>query len=203
MKKIILLILCSFLHLCLNAQNLDIRLLRSINSPVHYPADDIFRFISNSDAFVTVGVPVSIAVAGFLSYDRKMKWNACVIAIGTALDEGLTLALKYTVNRPRPFVTYPDIIKKSAGGSPSFPSGHTSTAFATATSLSLFYPKWYVIVPSYVYAATVGYSRMYLGVHYPSDVLAGALIGSGSAFLTYEINRRLIAKRRHKACDCP
>lgn len=89
--------------------------------------------------------------------------------------------MKYGFNRKRPFVTYPDLItKKSEAGSPSFPSGHTSQAFATATSLSLAYPKWYVIAPSLLWAGAVGYSRMELGVHYPSDVLVGALIGIGS-----------------------
>jgi membrane-associated phospholipid phosphatase len=60
-----------------------------------------------------------------------------------------------------------------------------------ATSLSLQYPKWYVIAPAYLYAGTVAYSRMDLGVHYPSDVLSGAIIGSGSAYITYKINRKI------------
>lgn len=68
------------------------------------------------------------------------------------------------------------------------PSGHTSLAFATATSLTLKYPKWYVAAPSYFWACSVGYSRMNLGVHYPSDIVAGALLGAGSAYLTYLVN---------------
>jgi membrane-associated phospholipid phosphatase len=64
-------------------------------------------------------------------------------------------------------------------------------AFATATSLSLAYPKWYVIVPSFAYAGTVAYSRMHLGVHYPSDVAAGAVIGAGCAYLTFLIGKAL------------
>jgi len=72
------------------------------------------------------------------------------------------------------------------------PSGHTSTAFATATALTLQYPKWYVIAPSYVYAGLVGYSRMHPGVHHPSDVLAGALIGAGCAYLSHVVNKKLM-----------
>ena len=102
-------------------------------------------------------------------------------------------------------MTYPDIFKKAKAGSPSFPSGHTSSAFATATSLSLAYPEWYVIVPSFAYAGTVAYSRMHLGVHYPSDVAAGALIGAGCAYLTFKVNKALLNKnkRRIKPCNCP
>jgi membrane-associated phospholipid phosphatase len=81
-------------------------------------------------------------------------------------------------------------------GSPSFPSGHTSDAFATATSLSIAFPKWYVIAPSFLWACSVGYSRMDLGVHYPSDVMAGAIIGAGSAYLCYKANRWIQKRRR-------
>ena len=65
-------------------------------------------------------------------------------------------------------------------------------AFATATSLSLTYPKWYIIVPAYSWAGAVGYSRMHLGVHYPSDVFIGALVGAGSAWLTHAMNKKLL-----------
>jgi membrane-associated phospholipid phosphatase len=71
----------------------------------------------------------------------------------------------------------------------SFPSGHTSNAFVTATSLSLNFKKWYVILPTYAWATAVGYSRMHMGVHYPSDVFAGAIVGAGSALITYKANQ--------------
>jgi len=187
----------------LHSQNIDIRLLRSINSPETLPSDNFFRFVSNSDAFVVIGVPVGMAVTGTLNSDKELFRNACVTAVASALNAGITNALKYSINRERPYVTYPDITKKSKGGTPSFPSGHTSSAFATATSVSLFYPKWYIIVPSYLYAGTVAYSRMDLGVHYPSDVLAGAVIGSGCAYLTWRVNQKLLVKKKHKACGCP
>jgi membrane-associated phospholipid phosphatase len=203
MKTKILIFFLFSLALSVQSQNPDIKLLRFINSSETLPSDNVFRFISNSDAFVVAGVPLTMAVIGWKNHDKKLTRNACVIAIGSVVNAGLTNALKYTINRDRPFVTYPDISKKAKAGSPSFPSGHTSSAFATATSLSLTYPKWYVIAPSFIYAGAVGYSRMDLGVHYPSDVLAGAVIGSGCAWLTWKVNQKLLIKKKHKACDCP
>lgn len=185
------------------SQNADIRILRAINSSESLPSDGFFIFASNSEKYFVIGIPLAIGTAGLIRHDKDQFLDACVMVAGEAITKLLTQGLKYTVNRERPFVTWPDINQKIGASDPSFPSGHTSSAFATATSLSLAYPKWYVIAPSYLWAGSIGYSRMHLGVHYPSDVLAGALIGSGSAFLTYKINQKLNAKRKYKPCDCP
>jgi len=173
------------------SQNIDIRILRSINSPEILPTDKFFQFVSNSNGYIVVGIPVGIGITGLIRHDKKLFGNACVALTSAAVNSGITLAMKYAINRDRPFVTYPDVTKKSDAGTPSFPSGHTSSAFATATSLSLSYPRWYVIAPSFIWAGAVGYSRMDLGVHYPSDVLAGAIVGAGSAWLCYKINQKL------------
>jgi membrane-associated phospholipid phosphatase len=176
-------------------QNIDIEILRAINSPEDLPSDNIFRFISDSEPYIIFAAPAGMATAGYIKHDNSLVRNACTDLAALAVSGGISLILKYTINRDRPFITYPDITKKSKAGSPSFPSGHTSSAFATATSVSLAYPKWYVIAPSFAWAGTVGYSRMHLGVHYPSDVLAGALIGSGCAYLTYKVNQKLQKKK--------
>ena len=202
LKKLIFFILF-FIPVSLSSQNADIRLLRTINSSETLPSDDFFRFVSNSEVYIVIGTPAILATTGLLTDDSKMIRNAVVLLAGEAINTGLILALKYSVNRDRPYLTYPDITQKISVGTPSFPSGHTSSAFATATSVSLAYPKWYVIAPSFTWAGAVGYSRMHLGVHYPTDVLAGAVIGAGSAYLTYKINQRLNIKRRIKPCDCP
>jgi membrane-associated phospholipid phosphatase len=194
-RKLLFIFLFS-LPFSLFSQNLDIRILRSINSPQTISSDKFFQLISNSEAYLVILTPVEMWSVGLIKHNDKLFRNACVTIAATAVNAGITEIMKYSINRDRPFVTYPDITKKSRAGSPSFPSGHTSNAFSTATSLSLAYSKWYIIVPAYTWAGTVGYSRMHLGVHYPSDVLAGALIGAGSAWLTYSVNKRLINNRK-------
>jgi membrane-associated phospholipid phosphatase len=181
------------------SQNIDIQLLRAINSSETLPSDRFFRFVSNSDIYFSLAIPVTEAGFGLVKHDKALLRNVCVTAASLAVNGGITVVLKYSINRARPFVTYPDITKKARAGSPSFPSGHTSLAFASATSLSLVYPKWYVIIPAYTWACTVGYSRMVLGVHYPSDVLGGAIVGAGSAWLTYVVNKKLnFDSNKHK-----
>jgi undecaprenyl-diphosphatase len=65
-----------------------------------------------------------------------------------------------------------------------------------ATSLSLATKKWYVAVPAYLWASGVAYSRMYLGVHYPSDLLGGIVIGIGTSFLTWKIDQLILSKNK-------
>ena len=191
MKKRLLLVLFLMISGMSFAQNADIRILRAINSTEQLPADHFMIFVSNSNNAIVLGIPITMGVTGLIKHDQKLINCAGQLVVASAINLGATLALKYSINRDRPFVTYPDINNKVDENSPSFPSGHTSSAFATATSLSLNFPKWYVIVPSYLWAGTVGYSRMYLGVHYPSDVLGGMIVGAGSAFLTFKLNNWL------------
>jgi undecaprenyl-diphosphatase len=105
--------------------------------------------------------------------------------------------MKSGFKRQRPAETYPGIIipYKIVYGR-SFPSGHTSLVFASAASLSIQFKKWYVTVPAYLWAASVGYSRMYLGVHYPSDVITGAAVGIGSAYASQWLNKKLFPPKK-------
>lgn len=176
-----------------SSQNIDIDILKNINQNRFKNSDPAFLFITNSASPISVATPIIITATGYLTKDSITFQKGLFIAETFLVSTAISTAMKYAINRPRPFVTYPNEIEKlTSGGSPSFPSGHTSAAFATATSLSLAYPKWYVITPAFLWASAVGYSRMDLGVHYPSDVLMGALVGSGSAFLTDYINNKLI-----------
>jgi membrane-associated phospholipid phosphatase len=141
-----------------------------------------WRFVSNANNYVNAGIPLGVLADGFIRNDAQTKRNGAYMAVSTVSTYLLNLAIKQLVKRPRPFLTHSHLVPVYRPGEYSFPSGHTSSAFSVVTSLSRSYPKWYVIAPSFLWAAGVGYSRMYLGVHYPTDVTGGALLGAGTAF---------------------
>jgi undecaprenyl-diphosphatase len=96
----------------------------------------------------------------------------------------ITQIIKRTVNRCRPFLTIKNLnIRKIGIDKYSFPSGHTVSAFTLGAMISLFYPA--VTCICILIACLVGISRIYLGVHYPSDVLIGAILGSISSFFIF------------------
>lgn len=177
------------------SQNTDIDLLKNINNNRNRNLDNSFKLITNSVGPVSFGTPIIVFGTGLFTNDSVLKKKGLYIGASIILSTGISTLMKYSINRERPFKTYPFIEKISSGGSPSFPSGHTSDAFTTATSLSLAFPKWYVIVPSFTWATAVGYSRMHLGVHYPSDVLIGAIIGAGSSYLCFKAQKWINRKR--------
>ncbi len=186
----------------LQAQTAEVRLLDAVNpEKVQTNADGFFRGISASSYVISAAVPVTTLAIGMVKKNKALKRKSFQMVLGLGLSMSISYALKYTVDRPRPSETYSFIVPKLSKDSPSFPSGHATAAFETATSLSLNFPKWYVIVPAYAWAGAVGYSRMYLGVHYPSDVLASAIIGCGSAWLTWKLNQRW-QRRKASSINC-
>ncbi|MEP7237944.1 MAG: phosphatase PAP2 family protein [Ferruginibacter sp.] len=198
-KKLLFIIVSTVIGLSSFAQNADINLLKSINKNETTFKNKYLELNASSVTALNIAAPAGMAIAGFILHDKKLKQDALFTGAAFIASSIVTRAAKAIVNRQRPFEKYSFIIKRDdeAGGM-SFPSGHTSAAFCTATSLSLRYRKWYVIAPSYIFAASVGWARMYQGVHYPSDVLAGALVGACSAWLGYKAQKWISVKKEQK-----
>ncbi|MBO9204562.1 MULTISPECIES: phosphatase PAP2 family protein [Niastella] len=197
-RNLLLIVVClSFLHPAAQAQrtSLDVQVLNEMMENRHEDPVEIYQQISNTTNYISMLAPITVLATGLVRNDRVTLNKGFYMAESLAASSFITTGLKYAFKRHRPFADHPFIVPASNGGSPSFPSGHTSEAFATATSLTMAYPKWYVAVPAYAWASSVGYSRMYLGVHYPSDVLAGAIVGAGSAWLMYRVNKWLVNKK--------
>lgn len=105
------------------------------------------------------------------------RWAVLTAAVAVALSVILFLTLKRLTGRPRPYQVWSDLPCLALPPDQfSFPSGHTMTAFAVWSALAATVPGCSpVLLPL---AVLIGLSRVFLGLHYPSDVLAGALLGS-------------------------
>jgi membrane-associated phospholipid phosphatase len=97
-------------------------------------------------------------------------------AVATFAADAASFGLKDLVHRTRPFDRHPEIHPLYVVHSSSFPAGHVATAFAGATLLTYVAPR---AMPLFtLLAVAIGYSRVYVGVHYPGDVVGGAIIGT-------------------------
>lgn len=102
----------------------------------------------------------------------------CGVSMLLSMGLGAVLGnavLKNLIARPRPFITYPDLIPLVQIGGYSCPSGHTLASFTASTAIFCFYRK--AGIAALLPATLIGFTRLYVGVHYPTDVLFGALLG--------------------------
>jgi undecaprenyl-diphosphatase len=170
--------------------SIDLTLLKKINLGRNTSLDSFFIFITDSVAWVAFGVPVIFLIWNIIKKNRRRRNCLLYVFMSVGTSAIISTIIKNIVARERPFITYPFIQKVTDGGSFSFPSGHTSDAFSFATAMTLAFPKWFVILPSVVWALGVGYSRIDLGVHYPSDVLGGIILGGSTAFIFHVLKRK-------------
>src|SRR6266511_717969 len=158
--------------------SLDVGLFRFINLTLSNPFfDPVMRFLSGNSVFV----PLFIVLAAILVWRKGVRGRVCLVMLLLVIGLGDSLivnTVKHAAGRLRPFNDIPDAITRvGRGGSFSMPSAHTANWFSAATVLFIYYRRSIrFMLPL---AALVGLSRIYNGVHYPSDVFVGATLGLG------------------------
>ncbi len=136
---------------------------------------------------------VFLAIALLLSLRRGRHALAPLVLVAIAVADGSAWLLKRLSGRVRPPLQLPDIhtlVPLPTSGS--FPSGHAATAFAAATVLALALRRGRATAALFVLAGAVAYSRLYVGVHFPLDVLAGAALGVVTGAATWAVARRVL-----------
>jgi undecaprenyl-diphosphatase len=173
--------------------SIDDRLAVWVATHRYAPLDDPFVWLGTIGRLGLVWAAVALVVGA--ATGRGLR-GSLLLALLTGLvafaADSASFGVKDLVHRPRPFVSHPQIHPLYVVHSSSFPAGHAATAFAGATLLSYVAPR---AAPALVaLALLIGFSRVYVGVHYPADVLAGAAIGAAVALAA--IGLLVVVRRR-------
>ena len=165
-------------------QTIDTALFHFINGSLSNPFfDRLMPVLSGGDGVMRWFIPLVLAViVGTLGFgNTRARLCALMVALVIALGDPLVVnTIKHLVDRPRPCITLPNVIERlDCTASGSMPSAHAANWFAMTMVMFLFYRRslWFMLP----LALMVSFSRVYNGVHYPSDVLAGMILGAGYA----------------------
>jgi undecaprenyl-diphosphatase len=176
------------LHLLVH---IDTALFLVCNHAIANPAfDAIFTTITNGRFWIVPGI---IAAVVFLYFKKKTAAMVITLMLVTVSvsDPVCNRIIKPLFPRMRPCNerVHIDGARFLLGrkGSPSFPSSHAMNMFAQATLLTLLYRRKRVGITAFSFAAVIGFSRIYVGVHYPFDVLAGAMFGMMVGIAVYGV----------------
>jgi undecaprenyl-diphosphatase len=135
------------------------------------------------------------ALADWRRRPRSVPWSALLATAALLIASAASGLLKDVFDRVRPALAEPGVTALvSLPGDASMPSGHAATAAAAAGVVALLHPR--LRAPLAALVAAIALSRVYLGVHYPSDVIVGAALGLAIAWLVVALARRVVRRRR-------
>ncbi|NFL87163.1 phosphatase PAP2 family protein [Clostridium botulinum] len=165
-------------------QMFDNKILEFIRINLHTPMmDKIVPIVTSLGNMGLIWIVIGLAFIANKKYRKYGFIMLCTLCIGALIGDGI---IKPIVARARPFNFVENIqLLIKAPTSYSFPSGHTMSSFAAATIIYIANKK--MGIGAFLLAALIGFSRMYLYVHYPSDVLVGCVLGITLSTCVYKI----------------
>jgi undecaprenyl-diphosphatase len=174
-------------------QNLDGNLLLWIQNNLRGPLDGILSFYTNLGEAGILWIAISVVMLCIRKTRRAGLTALAAMGVCYLFND---VMLKHLVCRPRPFVTVEGLVPLIKGpGSWSFPSGHSCSSLAAASAWWRTVEWKSLRVVLLALAILMALSRLYVGVHYPSDVLVGALIGTIGGQLVWKATQNLPKKK--------
>jgi len=155
---------------------LDATLLKWLNHHTMPHSIPFLQLVSLTATFVSIALVLGVLITALVKRSKALRRKFFILLTVLLASALVSYLLKTVVYRDRPFIVYQDVVKQSAGGDSSFPSGHSMEAFAIAMAWARLFRKKHSLIV-FVWAGLIAYSRVALGVHFPSDVLAGIAIG--------------------------
>jgi membrane-associated phospholipid phosphatase len=184
-----------------DSDNIDVRIFRAINNSQCEFLNTVIPIMDKSIIFTSTLVPVTLFGVSRANNNYYNENSSVLLVLSEGLSTGITFGMKNIFKRDRPFTALSNVHfnkNKFLTDRYSFPSGHTAISFSMATSLTLRYPDKPILISGlYLYSTVISLGRIYLGVHYPSDVLAGMLIGSGSAVIIHSLRKEIIKEKNN------
>lgn len=179
-----------------DTDKIDVKIFRAINNSQCGFLNTVIPVTDKSILFTSILVPATLFGVSRGNNNFYDENSSMLLALSEGVSAGIVFGMKNIFRRERPYKTLSNVYYNNSKfllDKYSFPSGHSSMSFAMATSLTLRYPdKPILITGLYLYSTVISLGRIYLGVHYPSDVLAGMLIGSGSAAIVHFLRKEII-----------
>lgn len=176
--------------------NIDVKIFRTINNSQCGILNTVIPITDKSILFTSILVPATLFGVSRTNDNYYDENSSVLLALSEGLSSGIVFGMKNIIKRERPYKTLTNVHynkSKFLLDRYSFPSGHSAMSFSMATSLTLRYPdKPILITGLYFYSTLISFGRIFLGVHYPSDVLTGMLVGSGSAVIVHSLRKEII-----------
>ena len=179
------------------SENFDQRLFRKLNGHRTSFLDITIPITEKPITFPSLLFPTTLFISSKATDNYYDENSAALMTVSGATNLAVTYGLKMIFKRTRPLQSMDNIYFDKdfhlSNDRYSFPSGHASTSFNTAAIIALRYHDNPALISGfYLQALMVSFGRIYTGAHYPMDVLTGALVGTGTAILTYSLRKEII-----------
>ena len=182
---------------------IDEDILMLINGSYNSSMDFIMALVSDRWIWIPFYLLLLYLLIKKTGVKKGLFYLLIIVLLIAVVDQTCASLFRPLVGRLRPssldnpLSQYIRIVNEHRGGSYGFPSAHAANTFALATFLSLVFRNIYFTIILIAWASVVSYSRIYLGLHYPLDIIVGSLIGVAYAFIFYFVANYILTKMRY------